>query len=108
MTKNSKSRIEMSETKQHSPGPWEWVGNSLESNAPGHYDAVLEATVSCGQFCYGGVAELAISDADKRLIAAAPELLAALDELTDLEGPLPGDKAWHATALAAIAKATGA
>lgn len=98
----------MSETKECSPGPWEWVGNSLESNAPGCYEAVIEATVSCGQFCYGGTVDLAICGADKRLIAAAPELLALLVELTDLEGPLPGNQAWHHKAVAVIAKATGA
>lgn len=63
----------------HSPGPWEWVGNCLESKAPGHYESVLEAKVSCGQFCYGGSVELTISDADKKLIEACPDLLMILE-----------------------------
>lgn len=65
----------------HSPGPWEWVGNCLESKAPGHYESVLEAKVSCGQFCYGGSVELTISDADKKLIEACPDLLMILEML---------------------------
>lgn len=64
----------MSEIK-HTPGPWEWVGRDLESNFPGHYEAVIETSVSCGQFCYGGSVDMKIGDADKQLIAAAPELL---------------------------------
>jgi hypothetical protein len=47
----------------HSPGPWEWVGRDLESNFPGHYESVIESTVSCGSFCYGGLVEMKISDA---------------------------------------------
>lgn len=38
---------------------------------------------------------------------AAPDLLQVLVELTDLEGPLPGNAAWHGRAMAAIAKAEG-
>lgn len=43
---------------------------------------------------------------DARLIAASPELLALLIELTDIEGPLPGTATWAAKVKAAIAKAT--
>lgn len=38
---------------------------------------------------------------------AAPDLLEVLVELTDIEGPLPGNAAWHGRAMAAIAKAEG-
>jgi hypothetical protein len=96
----------MSENK-HTPGPWEWVGRDLESNFPGHYAAVIETTVSCGQFCYGGSVELTISDEDKRLIAAAPDLLALLVELVDIEGPCPGTASWASKVHAVIAQATG-
>ncbi|MEB2535869.1 hypothetical protein SB394_02670 [Burkholderia sp. BCCIQ04A] len=68
----------MNEIK-HTPGPWEWVGNDLESNFPGHYESVIEATVDCGNFCYGGSVNLKISDADARLIAAAPDMAMALE-----------------------------
>lgn len=43
-----------------------------------------------------------------RLIVAAPDLLALLQELVDIEGPQPGDAQWGDKALAVIAKATGA
>lgn len=41
------------------------------------------------------------------VFAAAPDLLDVLLELTDIEGPLPGTRDWHAKATAAIAKARG-
>lgn len=41
------------------------------------------------------------------VFAAAPDLLDVLVELTDIEGPLPGTRDWHAKATAAIAKARG-
>ncbi|HHT8992809.1 TPA: hypothetical protein ACT5B2_003854 [Burkholderia cenocepacia] len=66
-------------TMKHSPGPWEWVGNCLESKAPGHYESVLEAKVSCSTFCYGGTVELTISDADRKLMEACPDLLMVLE-----------------------------
>lgn len=40
--------------------------------------------------------------------AAAPELLAVLQELLDIEGPQPGTHEWATKARAAVAKATGA
>lgn len=61
----------------HTPGPWEWIGHDLESPR----SLVSEAIVECGQFCQGGMVRLNISDADRRLIAAAPQLLEALQQL---------------------------
>lgn len=91
----------------HTPGPWEWVGRDLESNSPGHYAAVIETTVSCGQFCYGGSVNLKVSDADARLIAAAPRLLAALLLLVnEASTGLVGSESITA-ACAAIAAALG-
>ncbi|WP_175682674.1 hypothetical protein [Burkholderia cenocepacia] len=66
-------------TMKHSPGPWEWVGSCLESRAPGHYESVLEAKVSCSKFCYGGTVELTISDADRQLMQACPDLVMVLE-----------------------------
>lgn len=63
-------------SEQHTPAPWEWVGNDLEHRADDWND-VIHTEVSCGAFCYGGTVTLKISEADKRLIAAAPELLNA-------------------------------
>jgi len=41
------------------------------------------------------------------LIAAAPDLLALLEELVDIEGPQPGHVEWYGRVVAAIAKAKG-
>ena len=59
----------MSETK-HTPGPWEWEGGELLSDR----FRVLEWT-------YSGID--AYNPADKTLIAAAPDLYAALKRLVD-------------------------
>lgn len=45
--------------------------------------------------------------ANARLIALAPDLLAMLIELTDMEGPQPGTSTWGRNALALIARAKG-
>jgi hypothetical protein len=42
--------------------------------------------------------------ADARLMAAAPELLALLKELIDIEGPQPGNREWADKVFAVIAK----
>lgn len=57
------------------PGPWRWVGNNLE--APTTYTDVIDAQVSCGRWCEGGTPRLIVSDADRALIAAAPDLFSA-------------------------------
>ncbi len=44
-------------------------------------------------------------DANAVLVAAAPELLALLEELIDIEGPCPGTATWATKVRAAIAKA---
>jgi hypothetical protein len=46
------------------------------------------------------------SQANARLIAVAPELLALMTELIDIEGPQPGHIEWANKVKAAIAKAT--
>ena len=45
--------------------------------------------------------------ANARLIAAAPDMLALLQELIDIEGPQPGTAAWAKKVHAVITKATG-
>ncbi len=100
----------MSATEQkHTPGPWEWDGRVWQYDeqeeapwlvqAPWHdikSKAVLSGSIRCN------------TEANARLIAAAPELLAALKGLlgiTDFH-ELFGSKT--EAARAAIAKATGA
>lgn len=92
---------------KHTPGPWEvrTIDDSL-----GSIDTVG------GKFCIAQAQEITVADrnagsperrANARLIAAAPELIALLQELVDIEGPQPGTAIWADKALAAIAKATG-
>jgi hypothetical protein len=100
------------ETK-HTPGPWEWVGRDLEQKG-GEYKTVIGSEVSCGTFCYGGSVDMTVSEADARLIAAAPELLEALilleHEMVESGNAQSRDYGWKPAiekTRAAIAKATG-
>lgn len=97
-------------SSQHTPGPWHpgKTGGAVVSEAP--IDGVPVGSGHSDVEYYGGnlIAESIWRKEDVRLIAAAPDLLAVLMELTDIEGPLPGNQAWHTRAMAAIAKATGA
>lgn len=79
---------------QWTPGPWEWVGRDLESKHPDHSTPVIETEVGCGSFCYGGTVDFTISEADAKLIAAAPELVEALYKARRYVGmvtEIPGD-----------------
>jgi len=92
---------------QHTPGPW------MRTHGSGRYyiktDKQSIATVfsSNGEFGCPTNPTSEQASANARLIAAAPELLALLIELVDMEGPQPGTSAWGDKARAAIAKATG-
>jgi hypothetical protein len=93
---------------KHTPGPWEWVGRDLEQKG-GEYKTVIGSEVSCGAFCYGGSVDMTVSESDARLIAAAPDLLAALRDLMGDHGGSIGVSRTDGralAALAAIAKAT--
>lgn len=57
---------------------------------------------------HSGTDDNSEAEANAQLIAAAPDLLAVLQELIEIEGPQPGTAAWADKARAAIAKATGA
>lgn len=62
---------------KHSPGPWRWDETAARFDGePGLYDA--------NNRCILGhpTAWLVFNRADERLIAAAPEMLAALERLT--------------------------
>lgn len=56
----------MSEKTQYTPGPWAWSGAQLLAERDRHSETVLIA------------AQFEPSDADARLIAAAPEMFEAL------------------------------
>lgn len=95
----------------HTPGPWVWRAKS------GSLHQVGDAPAQFGQFgkCvltpiyeYDSGADTIVSDADAALIAAAPDLLAALK---DLHEAVQGGGYPHAAmteARAAIAKAEAA
>lgn len=86
----------------HTPGPWKWQTESVYNGGDARdrswlysgSDPVLEYA-GCGSH------ECSVSDDDARLIAAAPDLLAALYNMLE-----DGDKTDREQALAAIAKAT--
>ena len=90
----------------HSLGPWTADGYDVRQTSVGsrhiaytgpHHTTPDEYPKSCRM----------VDEANARLIAAAPDLLAVLIELTDIEGPLPGTAEWAKKALAVIAKAKG-
>lgn len=83
---------------KHTPGPWRvWDEVAAE----------VFPDLSGSRVAYCGSAADATHMANARLIAAAPELLAVLKDLTALEGPLPGNVEWFRKARAAIDRAEG-
>lgn len=61
-------------TTKHTPGPWE-----IERG----YSTIIKSIGPCVPDEYAGSAWLEVSDADARLIAAAPDLLRALSDLIE-------------------------
>lgn len=99
----------MSEIK-HTPGPWYWLENRFWGGFSGLYDEagneVLVANTSNEGDTGAAWFEDFPSEADRKLIAAAPELLAACQKIVDAVED--GDEmAAVEMAEAAIAKATG-
>ncbi|ELY5855624.1 hypothetical protein QLY72_21915 [Cronobacter malonaticus] len=91
------------------PGPWEWwTSNSflrLSSQATGKDGGVIDSYAMSD-----GHTSLSVSKADMALIAAAPDLLEALQEFVDLfPDVIDGDAIMPALdkGYAAIAKAIG-
>lgn len=89
---------------KHTPGPWRWDGNVCdydpENEAPWlvtemHSAVVLGGSINCG------------NEANARLIAAAPDLLDALQAFATEIVPNNTDDPLWMSARAAIAKATG-
>jgi len=74
---------------QHTPGPWAWSdGHTLRAVTPNPDASSVHTILSsdgreCGYLGSNFRATLAELDADKQLIAAAPDLLEALIELRD-------------------------
>lgn len=81
---------------QHTPGPWRYV------HEPGYCgELIAQDGTTIAEF----VVEPSLDNA--RLIAAAPELLEALQALVNEPQPLGIDSTAYQAALVAITKATG-
>lgn len=106
----------MSSTSQHTPGPWQAIISGVTRAISTTNGAPKQATIcrlftECASFAPGE------PEANARLIAAAPELLAALESaLASIEGQAEllrhcgaayGIGATLAQSRAAIARATG-
>lgn len=85
---------------KHTPGPWEWNKNYRGLDGPGGA-VILEYAPYEGMWVPDYAGDW--SEANARLIAAAPELLEALQDLCDTLGECGAT----AKARAAIAKAEG-
>lgn len=76
--------------EEFTPGPWQWEGNSLVSNAPGlNYGSryvieVHDGTIYSEYSADGASLDCAIENA--RLIQEAPTLYAALKPFADIDG----------------------
>jgi hypothetical protein len=100
---------------RYTPGPWEYDMDYIVAPDPdGRHPDIYIAEIAYSDE-EGRIASLKQQDANRRLIAAAPELLEALDYLLeqtvdmDLKygiGLTEGEKDARAKAMTAIAKAT--
>ena len=59
------------------PGPWEFVGPDIEQCGE-VFGTVIENSVDCGSYCYGGSVKQEVKAADAAFIAAAPSTVAGL------------------------------
>ncbi len=93
---------------EHTPGPWHWNGIATIWNTRGNVGEVerevIIAQVVTDYVNRTHVEPIPVIEANARLIAAAPELLAALEEVVRISDRK--HNAWDA-AHAAIAKAKG-
>lgn len=88
---------------EYTPGPWKYEYDYATDTGADH--AIVGADGSIVTYMDGDGDSLRVA-ADARLAAAAPELLALLVELADIEGPQPGHVEWYRKVQAAIANAT--
>lgn len=103
----------------HTPGPWTWTGSEFAASRGNVLELGDDGGCSDPECCGGPSYHIEVSEDDARLIAAAPELLEALEALLvmmDREQPRKLDTAlsWRANdeyaralAASAIAKAEG-
>jgi len=90
----------------HTPGPWELIGDAIMPDPRRHLPDTMLGIANIQD--HGSDRPLAVHRANARLIAAAPDLLEALEALTanyaDVE---PGGSKNVDKARAALAKARG-
>jgi hypothetical protein len=93
-------------TGQHTPGPWFAVGYQVEIESETVADI---CTTNANLFGQGGLHDDARAMANARLIAAAPDLLAALEDIVQASDANDGDSLMNAiqAAQTIIAKAKG-
>lgn len=111
----------MSDTK-HTKGPWMWDGHGLRPINPSPDESRVHTILEVENFAYGFAihgrsrealdATMAEDAANRSLIAAAPELLEALRQITHADHSIYDDTKTAVDDLvciarAAIAKATG-
>lgn len=95
---------------KHTPGPWEWDGSVWNYDSENEAPWLVQSGSDHRVFVLLGSIK-ANKEADARLIAAAPELLEALQMLVADFGDYPASERpclAFDKARAAIAKATGA
>lgn len=108
---------QLATTIRHTPGPWIWDDNTLRPANPNpdtsSVHSILDAESGYG-FMFSDVrATCAELDADRTLIAAAPDMLAALHAVAQKLGSRPYGtgsylpKPIRDVVFSAIAKATG-
>ncbi len=96
----------------HTLGPWVAQRDDMTTSQPYSIYSTLESTSDGKQYMDDPVAQY-VQDRDAHLIAAAPDLLAALRAINEWCGTddgahaLPFEPPWAAKMYAAIAKATG-
>lgn len=108
------------EPSRHTPGPWEWRGDDHVLVSPAlyrqwfasNYDHENSPFVLLGVWQNDSTASIDVSDANARLIAAAPDLLVAVREAVEYFAVLniavgPAEQLLIRLLNAAIAKAEG-
>ena len=70
---------------QHTPGPWNFEEGHVQRDSGGiRYWQISDGqdAIACNQFCYAGY-DTKTNEANARLIAAAPDLFAAVTQYRD-------------------------
>ena len=111
--------ISTSDSIKHTPGPWVWRNKSGTLHRVGEAPYAYGDIVLAPDYEYDSGVDTKVSDADAALIAAAPDLLQSLREISDMFmarpdmikalEPLRGfaENAVFERAAAAISKAEG-